>query len=87
MTTSRTHRSSPLRRAGSTALLTAALLGAGGAVAAAAPAPPGPSCAQVLAGAADWPGSIRVHGRTVHLYSDAYASHLAATAACKRPAA
>ncbi len=77
--------SSPLRRIGATALVTAALLGAGGTVAAAAPAPPEPTCAQVLARAADWPGSIRVEGRTVRLYSDAYATRLAGSAACTRP--
>ncbi|MGY1740097.1 MULTISPECIES: hypothetical protein [unclassified Blastococcus] len=77
--------STPLRRFGTTALVTAALLGAGGAVAAAEPAPAEPSCAQVLARAAQWPGSIRVDGRTVRLYSDAYNSRLAASAACTRP--
>ncbi|WP_409329594.1 hypothetical protein [Trujillonella humicola] len=77
----------PLRRLGTTALVTAALLGAGGTAAAAAPVPPEPSCAQVLARAAQWPGSIRVDGQTVRLYSDAYASRLAGSAACTAPGA
>ena len=84
MTTSRVTPGSrhTFRRVAATALVSAALLGTGGAAAVAAPPPSGPTCAQVLALAAKWPGSTRVEGRVVRLYSDAYASHLASTSAC-----
>ena len=87
MTTARVPARSRLtfRRLSSTALVSAALLGTGGAAAVAAPPPSGPACAQVLALAAQWPGSIRVEERVVRLHSDAYVSHLASTPACSRP--
>jgi hypothetical protein len=71
-----------LRRTAGTAAMTVLLLGAGGAVAVAAPTPVDPTCAEVLARVTQWPGTATVQGRVVHLYSDGYASHLERQPAC-----
>jgi hypothetical protein len=71
-----------LRRTAGTAAMTVLLLGAGGTVALAAPAPVEPTCVAVLARANHWPGTITGHGGIVHLYSDGYARYLERGPAC-----
>ena len=75
------------RRTATTALLTAALLGAGGTAAATASVPADPTCAEVLARASTWPGTVSVDGQIYRLYSDAYGSHLTRQPPCAEPGA